>query len=127
MKRKKQKSEEKTNWTQEVIAIVAIVTMIVTAIGYYNLIKLQTPRPELILHIPEQATYLCKGFALESYETPVKLLTPYGVSVKIANVGMRYAIDTKLIITYDEPDSFFDAFFAKERREVNKTNPNYPT
>jgi len=94
------------------IIILATVAVIQTSL----IIKLQTPKPELLLIVEEKGIASCNSL----------VIPPYGVSVKVANVGTRPSIDTRLTITYDEPNSFFDAFFAEEKRQVNITNPNYP-
>lgn len=111
--------EEQTKmakWTKRLAiftVILAISSIFSSGIALYML-AIQTPQPKLLIHILEDAGVLCS-----KNDT-----IAYGRLVKVANVGTRTAFDTKLVVSYNEEDSFHDAYFVEYSRMVNRTNPN---
>ncbi len=109
------------NWTR-ILAIFTIfmaIGTIIMAIGTIYMAYVQTPMPKMLLNAPEFVGLNCSGFNNTAFHL--------GAHVKVANVGTRTSFNTKLIVTAEEPISFYGAAFVKFGRTVNQTNPNIYT
>ncbi len=93
-------------WTR----ILAIRTLLLVIVNTY-MAYIQAPMPNMKLNV--WGPYPASCFNNISF--------PYGPEVQIANVGTRTSFNTQLFITYNEPNSFYDAYFIKYNRTVNRT------
>jgi hypothetical protein len=111
----RQRHEENIKKQNELIKAtigLVIATICLVIVSLYVAI-IQTPMPNLKLNVWEIPPAACVN----------NISFPYGPDVEIANVGTRTSFNTQLLITYKEPNSFYDAYFFKSNRSVNRTNP----